>query len=596
VLHKRLRVRDALLQRFLREAKLAARLAHPYVAHIYGFDGEDDGLVWIAMEYIHGITLKQWLCDHGPMSLDQLVPLFEGIAEVVQNAHEQGIVHRDLKPSNIMVIERGGRLVPKLLDFGVAKLLAGEKLPESTPETLQRLRSIVVEKVPEEVLKRFRAEGPPTVTDNSLPPGGSQLTPDDATIGTPGYMAPEQWSREFVVGPAADLYALGVIAYEALTGHRSFQDESLPELRALQAPPNRDVVPPLGDNFPPALDEVFQRALARRPKDRFRTALELAGALRAASDLGASPVDLPRLDAEVRDAWFADAPQFLAEAVAALDDARNAHQARSAAQELVRGLLRYLLVVALATHVQAGEGQDDPALLELIRAFGRREFLTEERLRLVRLLVRPQTGRRSAHPIPALVDLVVPGSDGTDGLAPILALHGALDHAGAEDMVRSRLGWLVPELTQLLRTAAFVREYVLVVPRDRAAERWTGRRRQPRALTTVSADELIEEHPMLLDPSGRICVDLWPLVQAMPPIEGAQPELFLFDGHGPHGARMIAAPAGLEHHGSIARLARDWVATQVVSEVEAQARMRERIRVAAHQWQVPRRPADRHHG
>ncbi|HEX2689255.1 MAG TPA: protein kinase [Kofleriaceae bacterium] len=581
VLHERLRGRDVLLQRFLREAQLAARLAHPYVAHIYGFDGEDDGLVWIAMEYVHGTTLKQWLRDHGPMSLEQLVPLFEGIAEVVQSAHDHEIVHRDLTPANVMVIERGDRLIPKLLDFGVAKLLGGEKLPESTPETIQRLRKLMGEKVPEQVLKQFREGRPSTVTGNSPPPGGSQLTPDDATIGTPGYMAPEQWSREFLVGPAADLYALGVIAYEALTGHRPFKGD---------APLNRDLVPALGGSFPPSLDQVFQRALARRPKDRFGTALELAGALRGASGLGASSADPPKLDAEVRDAWLADAPQPLAEAVAALDDARNAHQARSAAQELVRGLLRYLLVVALATHVQASEGQDDPALLELVRALDRRELLTEERLRLVRLLVRPQTGRRSAHPIPALVDLVLPGSDGTDGLAPILALHGALDHAGAEDMVRSRLSWLVPELTQLLGTAAFVLEYVLVVPRNRAAERWTGRRRRPRALATVSGGELVDEHPMLLDPNGRVCVDLWPLAQAAPPTEGAQPELFQFDAHGPHGARMIAAPSGLEYHGSIARMASDWVTTHVVSAIEAQARMRERIRVAAHQWQDRDRP------
>jgi serine/threonine-protein kinase len=302
VLHERLRVRDVLLQRFLREAQLAARLDHPYAAHIYAADGEEDGLVWIAMEYVHGITLKQWLRDHGPMPLEQFVPFFEGVAEVVQNTHEHGIVHRDLKPSNIMVVERGGRMVPKLLDFGVAMLLADEKLPGSTPQTIQRLRKLVSEKVPEEVLKQFREGAPSTVTGKTPPPGSGRLTPDDATIGTPGYMAPEQWSREFLVGPPADLYSLGVLAYEALTSHRPFQDVenlSVSASHAMRESPSRDQVPPLGASFPPALDQVFQRALARHPDDRFRTALELAGAFRSASGIGANSADLPRFDAEV---------------------------------------------------------------------------------------------------------------------------------------------------------------------------------------------------------------------------------------------------------------------------------------------------------
>ena len=131
VLHGRLRTRPVMVQRFLREARLASRLDHPYAAHVYAFGFEkDDGLLWIAMEMVHGTPLDRWLRERGPMPIGQLVPFFERIAEVVQTGHERGIVHRDLKPSNVMVIERAGRLLPKLLDFGIAKLLLDEDLAE----------------------------------------------------------------------------------------------------------------------------------------------------------------------------------------------------------------------------------------------------------------------------------------------------------------------------------------------------------------------------------------------------------------------------------------------------------------------------------
>src|SRR6476646_3450956 len=130
VLHRSLRSSEIVLQRFMREARLASRLDHPYAAHIYAFGVEkEDGLCWIAMELVQGTTLDRWLRDRGPLPIEHLVPFLERVAEVVQTAHERGIVHRDLKPSNIMVIERAGRLLPKLLDFGVAKLLDEASLP-----------------------------------------------------------------------------------------------------------------------------------------------------------------------------------------------------------------------------------------------------------------------------------------------------------------------------------------------------------------------------------------------------------------------------------------------------------------------------------
>ena len=567
VLHQRLRRNDIVLQRFMREAQLASRLDHPYAAHVYAFGIEHaDGLFWIAMEMVQGTTLNRWLRDRGSLPLDQFVPFFERVAEVVQTAHERGIVHRDLKPSNVMVIERAGRLLPKLLDFGVAKLLDSATLPEATPDSMKRRAQLlddpseitrVLDGNPSEAATLTGASGP--VVRRSI---RQPLTQDDATVGSPPYMSPEQWNNAGAVGPASDLYALAVVAYEALTGRRPFSGATLADYVELHC---NGTVPALGGTFPPALDRMFQKALAKRPEDRFGTALELAAALRSASGVGSSWADLPKLDESVRDAWLADAPQPLAESIAALDGARNAHQARDSAEDLVKNLLRYLLAVALATHAQVRADRGDPALLELVRTMRRRDLGERERVRLLRLLVRPLTSRRGAHPLPELVDLVTTRADGTDGLDPILALHATTDHAGTEDIVRSRLGRLIPELTHLLRRCAFVLDYVLVVPRNHAAERWAGLRRQHRALATVFDGELVKDHPMLLDREGRICVDLWPLMQTVSPTEGAEPELFLFDGRGRHGALLIAAPAGFEHHDPSVW---EWIAARVIAETD----------------------------
>src|SRR5215475_2893391 len=130
VLHERGPRSDAALDRFRREAQLASQLDHPYAAHVYtSYDDEDDGLFWIAMELVQRTALDDWVEAHGPMPLAQFVEFFEGVCEVVHAAHKLGIVHRDLKPSNIMVVECEDRRFPKLLDFGIAKLIGELALP-----------------------------------------------------------------------------------------------------------------------------------------------------------------------------------------------------------------------------------------------------------------------------------------------------------------------------------------------------------------------------------------------------------------------------------------------------------------------------------
>jgi len=290
---------------------------------------------------------------------------------------------------------------------------------------------------------------------------------------------------------------------------------------------------------------------------------------------------------DVRDAWLAEAPQPLAESMAELDDARNAYQARDIAKSLILTLVRYLLSIALAMNARSRDGGGDPALLELMCATNQHAPSMDRCIRLLRLLVHRLAGSPGPHPVPELLDLLMSPSGGPDALERIHALYTATDHAITEEMVRLQLLRLIPELSHLLRRAAFVLDYLLVVPHNHAPERWTGRRCQPCTLAYLSGGDLVDGHPMLLDREGRVCIDLWPLVQAVPPTEGAEPELFLFDSHGLRNALLIAAPSGFKYHDAIAG---DWVATHVIAELESKTRMRGQLGLAAYRWWNRDRP------
>ncbi len=300
---------------------------------------------------------------------------------------------------------------------------------------------------------------------------------------------------------APDLYALGIVAYEALLGRRPFTASSVSALASMHC---HDPVPSVGEGFAPAWDRFFARALAKDPDDRPATALELAATLRVAAGIGSAPEDLPRLDEGIRDAWLAEAPQNLAEGVAGLDSARNVHQARDAARDLFRGLVRYLVAIALAARAQVRSEHDDPAVRELLRALRGRELDEDERIKLLRLLVRPFADRRGAYPVPELVDFVGRGGDGErDAIDAMLQLRPSTDHVGSEDVVRSQLVQFIPALAKVMRAAAFVLEYPLVIPRDHVPERWMGMRRQRRTIAFVKATDLVDDQALLLDRDGR---------------------------------------------------------------------------------------------
>jgi WD40 repeat protein len=518
VLHTHLRSAADITGRFLREAKLASRLDHPYAAHIYAFGAEPDGLLWIAMEMVRGTPLAQVLKLQGRLPLERFVPLLDRICEVVHAAHEQGIVHRDLKPANVMVIARSGRLLPKLLDFGIAKAIGGEPEPAATAPA----------------------------------PADLGVTEAGTVIGSPLYMAPEQWIDSKLVEPRTDLYALGVLAFECLTGHVPFRG---PDRAQTARAHMKKTVPPLGDGFPPGLDAVLARALAKEPKDRYASALELAAAFRGAAGLGDDKETLPRLDDALR-REILDAPQPIAEAAAAFDAARNVSQARDAAWELVHVTVRFVGILALACHARVRPGPDGPDLVDRLRSLRRRELSHEEWLDLARALVRPFEARRDAHALPGLVAFLLgPASE------PLDRLIAQRDSSTAGASTRGQLERVVPDLVALVRALSFMADHALVTPRGRTGERWMGPRRVRRTAIALPEGPLVDGEPVLVDADGHPAVVLAPLVQVAPPTPGAPDEMFLFDGRGRRGARLVAAPVGFERQDDAVW---DWMRTALL--------------------------------
>jgi serine/threonine protein kinase/WD40 repeat protein len=263
--------------RFLREAQLASQLRHPFAAQVYDFGvAEEDGVCWLAMEFVDGVTLAHRLSAHGPMSLRELVPFVERLADVIDATHQCGIVHRDLKPSNVMVIEIKGVLIPKLLDFGIAK---GRLLLEDDEQPVvpgDRVATALIRAAPSPWRREPTAPLPPPPGFVRGPKLQRQLTPNGVGFGSRPYMSPEQGCNASSVGSAADIYSLGVMLYEALTGRLPFSAKSTDGLfrQHMRALPDLSGVSS-------ELDRVFYRALEKEPEHRHANARELAAELRA---------------------------------------------------------------------------------------------------------------------------------------------------------------------------------------------------------------------------------------------------------------------------------------------------------------------------
>jgi len=230
VLHKEMTAFPEIVARFEREAVAAGRIEHPHVVSASDFGQLDDGSFYLALEFIEGHSLAKLVDTQGPLEPERALRIARQIAEALQAAHGVGIVHRDLKPDNVMLIAKDGDPdYVKVLDFGIAKI---------------------------------KVEG-----------AGDQpaLTQIGTVFGTPEYMSPEQ-ARGDTVDARADLYTVGVILFEMLSGRSPFKDDDLVVVltRHLTADP-----PPLPAGIDPAIVELVLLLLKKSPAERVQSAAEL---------------------------------------------------------------------------------------------------------------------------------------------------------------------------------------------------------------------------------------------------------------------------------------------------------------------------------
>lgn len=229
ILHPFLADEEGFVARFRREAHIVAAMRHPNIVQVYDFDYDETlAIYYMVMEYIEGPTLKDRLAN-GPLTIPEAIEIGASIAEALDYAHHQGMVHRDIKPANIMFLPTGS---PVLTDFGIARML-----------TL------------------------------------SGLTASGAMVGTPAYMAPEIATGE-PAGAASDLYSLSVVLYQTITGQLPFTAET--PMGMVMQHINQSPIPPSrhAPHIPPGLEEVILRGLAKQPSKRFKSAAEMAAALR----------------------------------------------------------------------------------------------------------------------------------------------------------------------------------------------------------------------------------------------------------------------------------------------------------------------------
>jgi serine/threonine-protein kinase len=212
-------------RRFRHEAEIVARLRHPSIVSIFDYGTLDHWGAYLVMELVRGEDLRRVLQREGRLEPARAIPILSAVCAAIEAAHREGVLHRDLKPENILL--PGGDLAPKVLDFALAKVV-GDR------------------------------------ADQGLGDAGGTMTPAGTIVGTPAYMAPEQFQG---MAPSAktDIFSLGVIAYELLSGDLPFGRGSFADVVLAQA---RGVRPLPPVRVPPALDRAVRAALDTEPESR----------------------------------------------------------------------------------------------------------------------------------------------------------------------------------------------------------------------------------------------------------------------------------------------------------------------------------------
>lgn len=219
--------------RFQREAQAAGILNHPNIVTVYDF-GEDNGVLYLAMEFLEGSSLEDIIKAEGSLPIERIIPIFEQVCAALDHAHSYNIIHRDVKPANIMVLRSG---LVKVTDFGIAKMMS------------------------------------------------MGMTQAGQILGTPNYMSPEQVRGRQIDG-RSDLFSLGIILYELVTREKPFGGQNLTTI--IYRIINENPIPPreLDATIHPGLSYVIQKALAKDPNDRYQTCHELAEDLKNYRNLG----------------------------------------------------------------------------------------------------------------------------------------------------------------------------------------------------------------------------------------------------------------------------------------------------------------------
>jgi serine/threonine protein kinase len=233
VLRPSLAADEKIVARFSREARAASRISHPNALSVTDFGEDENGIVFLVMEFLRGKTLKEVIREEGPMPLSRVTGIMLQIGGALEAAHAQGVVHRDLKSDNIMLINTPAGDYAKVLDFGIAKI----KEPEG-----------------------------------EFDPG---LTAPNLVIGTPQYMSPEQCSQAADIDARSDIYSFGVILYEMLVGHVPFTGESPTAIMMKHLQDPAPSVLDERDDLPPAIGRIVSRAMAKRPEERYQRIEEL---------------------------------------------------------------------------------------------------------------------------------------------------------------------------------------------------------------------------------------------------------------------------------------------------------------------------------